>query len=132
MAASGFLTDSYSLFATNVILTSLAYVYWPDHATRGWFEMAINISTLSGSILGQIGCGILADKYGRISVYGWELVIVLTATIGVALSAYGISSNPDKLSDSSMSITASLLVFRFFMGVGIGAEYPISAVLTSE
>ena len=28
VAASGFLTDSYNLFASNVIIPALAYVYW--------------------------------------------------------------------------------------------------------
>lgn len=82
--------------------------------------MSVNITTLSGSICGQVLFGILADMFGRTRLYGWELVIVIFATIGVAQSSFGVPSASLKLKDYSMSITASLLVWRFIMGIGIG------------
>ena len=61
VAASGFLTDSWNLFATNAILPSLAFVYWPDE-TDGWRESLINCMTLGGSLIGQLLFGFLADS----------------------------------------------------------------------
>jgi PHS family inorganic phosphate transporter-like MFS transporter len=68
VAASGFLTDSYNLFASNVVLPALAYVYWhgPGHQN----ELFFNISTLVGSAFGQLVFGVLADIWGRQSLYG--------------------------------------------------------------
>ena len=123
VAASGFLTDSYALFATNVILPSLAYIYWPD-ATDNHPELTINCVTLTGSACGQAFFGYLADRYGRRKLYGVELVIVIFGTLGMAQVSTG--------TNKSMSILWWIIFWRFFMGLGIGAEYPLSAVITAE
>jgi len=123
VAASGFFTDSYNLFATNVILPSLAFVYWPDQSTL-WRETLINCMTLAGSVVGQLIFGYLADRFGRTRLYGIELLIVTFCTIGVSSSATGYGD--------SMSILVWLVAWRFVMGLGIGAEYPLSAVITAE
>jgi len=78
---------------------------------------------LAGAILGQLILGFLADKLGRCKVYGWELSIVIVASVGVAMSSTGVNS---------MQITAWLVFFRFLAGIGVGAGYPITAVVTSE
>jgi PHS family inorganic phosphate transporter-like MFS transporter len=123
VASSGFFTDSYNLFAINVIYPSIAYVYWPNEST-GVHESNINIITLAGSLLGQLVFGYLADRYGRTRMYGFELLLVIFSTIGVATSSTG--------TDGSMSFIALLYCWRFVTGVGIGAEYPLSAVITAE
>lgn len=128
VAASGFFTDSYNLFATNVILPALAYVYWPND-TQFDHETVINVVSLAGSIIGQIVFGVLADLCGRQKLYGVELIIVIVATLGVAQSSLGIVW-PDS-SHTSMSIFGWLLGWRLVMGCGIGAEYPLSSIITS-
>jgi PHS family inorganic phosphate transporter-like MFS transporter len=128
VAASGFFTDSYNLFATNVILPALAYVYWPNDS-RFDHETAINAVSLAGSLIGQILFGILADLYGRQKLYGVELIVVIVATLGVAQSSAGVAW-PDS-SHTSMSIFGWLLGWRLAMGCGIGAEYPLSSIITS-
>ena len=90
VAASGFLTDSYNLFSTNVILTSVAFVYWPEIPGPRWPGLIINLFTLLGSVCGQLLFGFLADYYGRTRLYGIELVLVIVSTIGVATSSYGV------------------------------------------
>jgi PHS family inorganic phosphate transporter-like MFS transporter len=57
-------------------------------------------------------------------MYGFELLIVAIATVGVAMAANGASG--------SMSLVGWLVSWRFIMGVGIGGDYPLSAVITSE
>ncbi|KAH8889537.1 MFS general substrate transporter [Thozetella sp. PMI_491] len=120
VAASGFLTDSYNLFASNVILATISFVYFPNDK---WCGLVINIFTLLGSVCGQLSFGYLADKYGRTKLYGIELILVIVSTIGVATSSYGFND---------MNFLALFTWWRFVMGVGIGAEYPLSAVITSE
>lgn len=130
VASSGFFTDSYNLFATNVILPSLAFVYWPNVPNNN-YESYLNIATLAGSLVGQLLFGFLADRYGRRKLYGLELMVVIVATIGVAQSSKGIytAQDPD---NSSMSVLGWLMFWRILVGVGIGAEYPLSAVITAE
>ncbi|KAF2098772.1 MFS general substrate transporter [Rhizodiscina lignyota] len=115
--------NSYNLFATNQILPALSFVYWRDDTSIG-HETWINVVTLLGSFVGQILFGFLADRFGRRRLYGLELIIVIFSTIGVAQSSEG--------ANRSMSILGWLLPWRFFMGLGIGAEYPLSAIITSE
>ncbi|KAK9770713.1 putative Phosphate transporter [Seiridium cardinale] len=120
VAASGFLTDSYNLFSTNVILASISFVYFPHERYPG---LLINLFTLLGSVCGQLLFGFLADRFGRTRLYGIELVLVIVSTIGVATSSYGYND---------MSFLALFIWWRFVMGIGIGAEYPLSAIITSE
>ncbi|KAK1840076.1 phosphate transporter [Colletotrichum chrysophilum] len=115
-------TLRYNLFSTNVILASIAFVYWPSHGSR-WQGLLINFFTLLGSVIGQLLFGFLADFYGRTRLYGIELVLVIVSTIGVATSSYGFDD---------MSFLGLFIWWRFVMGIGIGAEYPLSAVITSE
>ncbi|KAF7556612.1 hypothetical protein G7046_g6268 [Stylonectria norvegica] len=121
VTASGFLTDSYNLFSTNVILASVAFVYWPDG--KQWPGFLINFFTLLGSVIGQLLFGYLADRYGRTRLYGIELVLVIVSTVGVATSSHGYND---------LSFLGLFVWWRFVMGIGIGAEYPLSAVITSE
>ncbi|KAG6006315.1 hypothetical protein E4U43_000456 [Claviceps pusilla] len=121
VAASGFLTDSYNLFSTNVILASVAFVYYP-HGGQ-WPSLLVNLFTLLGSVLGQLLFGFLADYFGRTRLYGIELVLVIVSTIGVATSSRG---------EGDLSFLGLFIWWRFVMGIGIGAEYPLSAVITSE
>ncbi|KAG5967016.1 hypothetical protein E4U58_002341 [Claviceps cyperi] len=121
VAASGFLTDSYNLFSTNVILASIAFVYYPHG--EPWPSLLINFFTLLGSVIGQLLFGFLADYYGRTRLYGIELILVIVSTIGVATSSRGVGD---------LSFLGLFAWWRFVMGIGIGAEYPLSAVITSE
>jgi MFS transporter, PHS family, inorganic phosphate transporter len=57
-------------------------------------------------------------------MYGWELVVTIFATIGVATASYGVNG--------SLSILGGLIAYRLILGLGIGADYPLSAVICSE
>ena len=106
-----------------MILPSLAFIYWTSDVSHS-HETTINAVTLAGSCVGQLVFGFLADKYGRRKLYGIELIIVIIGTIGVCQSSSGV--------DGSMSIMGWILFYRLLMGIGIGGEYPLSAVITAE
>jgi PHS family inorganic phosphate transporter-like MFS transporter len=55
----------------------------------------------------------LADKFGRKSLYGVELVLVIFGTIGVVQCSAGYNQK-------SMDILGWIMFWRFFVGVGIG------------
>lgn len=111
------------LFASNIALPMITYVYWnksgPTHV-----GVSINIATLAGTLLGQVFFGVLADKYGRKRMYGIELVVLIGATLGVVMCSNG--------EHNSMSIFSWLIWWRLVVGFGVGADYPLSAVITSE
>ena len=101
----------------------LAYVYWNTDTNLG-IETAVNSVTLAGCIVGQIFFGIMADIYGRRKMYGVELIIIGGATLGVSMSSSG--------ADDSMNVIGWLIFWRFIAGIGVGADYPLSAVITAE
>ena len=80
--------------------------------------------TLTATVLGMFIFGRLADKYGRSALYGFELLIVLSAIGGAAFASQGYmihEGDPEKY-QSSMNIYAALFFWRFTLGLGIGAE----------
>jgi MFS family permease len=54
--------------------------------------------------------------YGRRKMYGLELLIVISATLGVAMSATG--------AEGSMDIMGWLLFWRVMMGIGAASSPP--------
>jgi MFS transporter, PHS family, inorganic phosphate transporter len=72
--------------------------------------------------VGQIGFGVLADIVGRKKMYGLELMVIIFATLAQALS-----------SDSrAISLVGIIIFWRVIMGIGIGGDYPLSSIITSE
>ena len=53
---------------------------------------------------------------------GVELMLIIVATFGQAVSGQA----------HAVNIIGVLIVWRFIMGVGIGGDYPLSAVISSE
>ncbi|KAI1417894.1 MFS general substrate transporter [Hypoxylon sp. FL1857] len=119
VAASGFFTTSYSIFAVNVISPALSYVY-----QRCANSLVINLTTLTGTMFGMLIFGHLADRYGRKAVYGLELSIVIFATIGMTTASSG--------HEGSMNVYGWIGFWRALLGIGLGAEYPLSAIIAAE
>ncbi|KAF4460585.1 Inorganic phosphate transporter PHO84, partial [Fusarium albosuccineum] len=93
VAASGFLASSYSLFAVDILSIALFKVYPPEGRLGGDPGLVIDELTLTGTILGMLLMGHLADRSGRKKWYGAELAVLLVATMGmVHLFQYPLSS----------------------------------------
>ena len=127
VAGIGFFTDAYDLFAINQVSAMLGVVFWQDAKDKpgkipSSSDTAIKVATSGGTVLGQVGFGWLADIVGRKKMYGLELLIIIFATLAQALS-----------SDSrAISIVGILVFWRVIMGIGIGGDYPLSSIITSE
>ncbi len=89
----------------------LNIVYWQNKLSTSQ-ETAINLATLVGTIIGMLLFGVLADRYGRKKMYGFELLIVIVATVGLALCSKGAAN--------SVNILAWVISWRLLMGIGIG------------
>ncbi|KAK7748574.1 acid phosphatase pho5 [Cytospora paraplurivora] len=123
VAGVGFFTDSYDIFAASLLTTMLGIVYYPGVGTMPTnSDTAIKLATSAGTVIGQFGFGLLADIVGRKKMYGLELMVIIFATLAQALS----SSSP------SVSIVGIIIFWRVIMGIGIGGDYPLSSIITSE
>lgn len=85
-------------------------------------QTAVKAATSGGAVIGQLGFGWLADVVGRRKMYGVELVTIIAATLAQSLSS----------PSAAMSMTGLLIFWRVIMGIGIGGDYPLSAIITSE
>ncbi|KAI1210826.1 phosphate permease [Annulohypoxylon truncatum] len=135
VAGIGFFLDSYDIFAINLVTTLLGVVFWhgpPSNARDGYggnygrlptpVSQALKASTSAGIIIGQVLFGWMADRFGRRRMYGVELGIIVFSTMSCCLVA----------ASQSVSFTGLMTFWRVMMGIGIGGDYPLSAVITSE
>jgi len=122
VAGVGFFTDAYDIFAINIAAQMLGYVYGKNHSLNTNQSLGVKVATPIGTLVGQLLFGWLADVVGRKRMYGIELLIIIVGTFGQAISGQG----------PTVGIIGALIVWRFIMGVGIGGDYPLSAVITSE
>ncbi|RPD61045.1 phosphate transporter, partial [Lentinus tigrinus ALCF2SS1-7] len=123
VAGVGFFTDAYDIFAISIVATMLGYCYGPGGVLTNAQDLGIKVATPVGTLVGQLLFGWLGDVFGRKRMYGLELMIIIVATFGQALAGSGLRA---------VNIIGVLVVWRFVMGIGIGGDYPLSAVISSE
>lgn len=126
----------------------IGYVYGPGQKLTANQDLGLKVATPVGTLVGQLLFGWLADVVGRkrmctssttihyplshyptiihiLTTYhtdGVELMIIIIATFGQALAGNA----------HAVNIFGVLIVWRFIMGIGIGGDYPLSAVISSE
>ncbi|KAH7125211.1 inorganic phosphate transporter 1-6 /Pi cotransporter [Dendryphion nanum] len=124
VAGTGFFTDSYDIFCVSLLTLMLGVVY--RHPQGGALstpqDTAIKVATSAGTVIGQVGFGALADIVGRKKMYGLELILIIVATLAQALTGPG----------PGTSIVGLIIFWRVLMGIGIGGDYPLSSIITSE
>ncbi len=108
----GFFTDSYDLFVISTVSTIVAVQWHLSTIETSW----VTGSAILGAFFGAIIFGRIADVLGRKWVYTGVAVIMMT---GALFSAFAPSF-------------IWLVIARFVLGLGIGGDYPVSAVLMSE
>jgi MFS transporter, PHS family, inorganic phosphate transporter len=108
----GFFTDAYDLFIIGIASTLVA-ADW--HLSSGRLAL-LNSAMLGAAFVGAMVFGRVADLAGRKRVYWLVAVIMIAGALGSALSP-------------SFWV---LIAFRFLLGLGVGGDYPVSAVMMSE
>ncbi|KAL3507654.1 hypothetical protein ACH5RR_033036 [Cinchona calisaya] len=128
IAGMGFFTDAYDLFCISLVTKLLGRIYYhvPGAAKPGTLPpnvaAAVNGVAFCGTLAGQLFFGWLGDKMGRKRVYGMTLMLMVIASIASGLS----------FGDKPKAVMATLCFFRFWLGFGIGGDYPLSATIMSE
>lgn len=128
IAGMGFFTDAYDLFCISLVTKLLGRLYYHvDGSDRPGtlppnVAAAVNGVAFCGTLTGQLFFGWLGDKMGRKKVYGMTLMIMVICSIGSGLS----------FGKDPKTVMATLCFFRFWLGFGIGGDYPLSATIMSE
>ncbi|KAK6159762.1 hypothetical protein DH2020_003143 [Rehmannia glutinosa] len=127
ISGMGFFTDAYDLFCVSLVTKLLGRIYYhvPGSSKPGVLPRrvaAINGVALCGTLLGQLFFGLLGDRLGRKKVYGITLFLMALCSIASGLS----------FGSSPKSVMTTLCFFRFWLGFGIGGDYPLSATIMAE
>ncbi|GJJ15999.1 hypothetical protein Clacol_010278 [Clathrus columnatus] len=124
----GFFLDAYDLFIINQVTVMLQFVLYDGKALPAGLHGLVNASANIGSVIGQFGFGYLADALGRKAIYGKELMIIIFATI-LSMAA---PTGPLLRAGHPNSVLVWLFVWRIVLGIGVGADYPLSASVSSD
>jgi MFS transporter, PHS family, inorganic phosphate transporter len=112
ISGMGFFTDAYDLFVISTV-AALVKTEWHLSTTQtSW----VTGSAILAAFIGATLFGRVADLLGRKSVYVMVAVIMI---VGALTSAFATGF-------------LWLVIARFVLGLGIGGDYPVSAVLMSE
>ena len=111
-SGAGWALDAMDVGLISFVMAALAVQWDLGTTTLSWIASIGFIGMALGASLG----GLLADRIGRRQVFALTLLL------------YGLATGAAALSWS----VASLLVFRFFVGLGLGAELPVASTLVSE
>ena len=112
VSGMGFFTDAYDLFVISTVAALVSSEWHLSTEETSWVSGA----AVLGAFIGAIIFGRLADRFGRKKVYALVASVMVAGAVSSALA-------PDVL---------VLVVTRFLLGLGIGGDYPVSAVLMSE
>ena len=120
LVASGYFCDVLDFTIFGALVPDLIHSGFVTQAQVPW----IGSITLLGLFVGTLGQGEFTDRYGRKTVYQFNLLLFGLATIIGALPAI-----PSLGFDPGLGW---LLTFRFLAGVGLGAEQPLCFSYTAE
>src|SRR4051812_41512725 len=108
----GWALDAMDVGLISFVMAALS-VQWALSPTElSWIGSIGFVGMALGATLG----GLLADRFGRRQVFALTLLVFGVAT-GAAALAWSV---------------LSLIVFRFLIGLGLGAELPVASTLVSE
>lgn len=110
--ATAWLFDSLDLGGLTFLLAPISREFGLSPTQAG----LVGSATFAGMFIGAVGAGILADRFGRLAVFKYSIVVWGLASLLLAVSWD----------------FASLASFRLLLGIGMGAEFPVAAALLSE
>lgn len=122
-AGAGLFSDGYvnsSIGSVNTILSMLYPKEYKDSSATS------NVSSIAfvGTVVGQLAFGYVADYHSRKIGMVISTIIVIVFTI-LASGSWGAGG-------SIYGMLAALTAYRFFLGIGIGGEYPAGSVACAE
>jgi len=85
-------------------------------------DAAVSSVALCGTLAGQLFFGWAGDAFGRKAAYGLTLAIMVFCAAAQSMS----------FGTNSLAVIGTLCWWRFFLGFGVGGDYPLSATIMSE
>lgn len=115
-------SDGYVNSSVGMVNTILKKLYKPVYKQNNFSELVSSIA-FAGTVLGMLVFGYMSDVIGRKNGMIIATLIVLVFTALTAGSYY---------KGEAEGLIQMFIAWRFFTGVGIGAEYPTGSVAAAE
>src|ERR1700743_2235699 len=116
----GFFFELYDLLYSGYVAPGIVKSGILTSTTAGLFGMtgvaSFIASLFAGLFLGTIGCGFLADRFGRRAIFTWSLLFYTAANLIMAFQ----------------DTATGLNFWRFLAGIGIGVELVTIGTYISE
>ncbi|GMM33486.1 hypothetical protein DASC09_008110 [Saccharomycopsis crataegensis] len=122
-AGSGLFSDGYVNNSIGTASTCLSTLYPKEYADSRAINNVASIAFV-GTVVGQLTFGYVSDKLSRKTGMIISNVILIIFTI-LCSGAWGYHG-------SIKGMLAALTAYRFFLGIGIGSEYPTGSVACAE
>lgn len=111
-SVAGLTLEGMDIMFISFAMTMIIADFGIDFATGGMISSVTNIGMLVGGVI----FGILADKFGRVRVFTYSILLF---AFGTALT--GLATNIEQI-----------YIYRFIAGLGAGGEYGIGMALVAE
>ncbi|MDW0110625.1 MFS transporter [Sporosarcina aquimarina] len=111
-SVAGLTLEGMDIMFISFAMTMIIADFGIDFATGGLISSVTNIGMLVGGVI----FGILADKFGRVKIFTYSILLF---ALGTALT--GLATNIEQI-----------YIYRFIAGLGAGGEYGIGMALVAE
>lgn len=85
-------------------------------------DAAVSGVALCGTLAGQLFFGWAGDRFGRKVVYGATLMVMCFCAAAQSMS----------FGTNGAAVVGTLCFWRFFLGFGVGGDYPLSATISAH
>lgn len=122
-AGAGLFSDGYVNNSISTLSTCLSILYPDEYANSRAISNVASIAFV-GTVVGQLFFGYVADYHSRkVAMIASTLILIIFAIL--CSGSWGAGG-------SVSGMLAALTLYRFFLGIGIGGEYPLGSVACAE
>ncbi|CAH2350783.1 major glycerophosphoinositol permease Git3p [[Candida] railenensis] len=123
-SGAGLFSDGYVNSSMGTALAIIKQKY-PEQAAKSNAISNIASIAFAGTVVGMLFFGWVSDRISRKNGMLFVNIMLIAFTLLTAVGTWGANG-------SVQGLFTSLTVFRFFLGIFIGAEYPTSSVISAE
>ncbi|CAR24765.1 KLTH0G03828p [Lachancea thermotolerans CBS 6340] len=123
---AGLFSDGYINNSISTVNACLSQIYGKQYSASNAIQNVSSIA-FAGTVVGQLSFGYISDYHSRkvAMIVGTSILILFSI---LAAGAWGVGTTGTQAGGLFAAITA----YRFFLGIGIGSEYPAGSTAAAE